>query len=164
MSLKSNLRGLRNKTKLTQSQLADISDVSMTQISKIERGESKNPELSTIKKLCLALNCSADDLLFDRKISGSNEKLKHYLDKAMRLSPYDKKAIINIIHKFLIADDLRQMQNISSPEDIFETLRDERESGMEDDEIEKNEAMEEYEAEALEREQEIWQNVQDSKT
>jgi len=158
MSLKNNLKKLRNRKGLTQSELADISDVSMTQISKIERGESNNPELGTIKKLCVALECTADDLLFDRKLSSSSEALQHYFDKAMRLSSKDKAILIEIVHKFLMASDLSQILEEVSPPTGFELLDEESKlkaimSHEHQDNLSQKEAQNEYLIEKMREEQ-----------
>ncbi len=163
MSLKSNLKKLRNKKGLTQTELAELSNVSMTQISKIERGESDNPELGTIKKLCIALQCTADDLLFDRKLSSSSEALQHYFDKAMGLSPNDKAILVNIIHKFLMAEDLRDIQKRSSPDNALETLIQDSYEDWGNKPDHEREAITEHYKDRLDKEQEAWELQQEHK-
>jgi len=162
MTLKSNLKKLRSAKDLTQTELAELSSVSMTQISKIERGESDNPELGTIKKLCVALKCSADDLLFDRKLSSSSATLQRYFDKAMMLSPNDKAILINVVHKFLMADDLAKMHKKTSPTDVLNVLQSERfEDDMNSAEGQKRAAIKEHNKEKAELEQEQWESAQE---
>lgn len=57
------LEMMRKKRRLTQQQLASMSGVTQQAISKIEQGERKSPQISTLHKLALALKCTVDDLI-----------------------------------------------------------------------------------------------------
>ena len=57
------LRQVRQKRKLTQKQLAELSNVPQQTISAIESGERKNPGIVTLQKLAKALECTLDDML-----------------------------------------------------------------------------------------------------
>ena len=56
-----NLRKIRLSKKLSQEELANSSDVSLPQITRIERG-IVNPTLCTIKSLSLGLNIKTNEL------------------------------------------------------------------------------------------------------
>jgi len=64
MPIGENLKRIRAQRNMTQGQLADDCELSVNQISRIERGSAK-PELETIKKLCRSLKCTSDELIFD---------------------------------------------------------------------------------------------------
>lgn len=57
-----NLRPLRESAELSQAELAKISGVSQSHISKLEIGDD-SPTLKTLQKLAEALNVSVQELL-----------------------------------------------------------------------------------------------------
>jgi transcriptional regulator with XRE-family HTH domain len=56
------LKTLRTSTDLSQERLANLAEVPISQVGRIERGEG-NPTLSTINALAIALNMSLSELL-----------------------------------------------------------------------------------------------------
>ena len=64
------LRHLRLAANLSQPQLAGLAGVRALQISRYEQGKAQ-PLLDVVQRLCLALGCSADELLFDRPAAAS---------------------------------------------------------------------------------------------
>lgn len=97
MSIAVNLQKIRKDQGLNQEQLAERSEVSLTQISKIERGET-DPRVSTIEKLAKALNCSIDQLLFNEATEGLTGLLKRAFERASKLDPLDKAALLKVIN------------------------------------------------------------------
>ena len=59
------VRNAREKSKLTQEQLAELIDVSPQYISDLERGVV-GISVATLKKLCVATNIQSDRILFGR--------------------------------------------------------------------------------------------------
>ena len=57
-----NLRQLRRQQGITQEQLADLSDLSLNFISKIERKQKQNISIKTLMALASALNVEPSDL------------------------------------------------------------------------------------------------------
>lgn len=57
-------RAKRKELKLSQTELAKRSGLTLRAIGKLERGEVTDFHASTLKKLCIALNLSADFVLF----------------------------------------------------------------------------------------------------
>ncbi len=64
-----NLRALRLGADLSQMDLAGISDVDFTMISKIERGVT-NPSLFTLHRLCVALEVELSLLIAGKSRAG----------------------------------------------------------------------------------------------
>lgn len=64
------LRRLRLAENLSQPQLAAKVGVRALQISRYEQGKAQ-PMMDVVQQLCVALGCSADELLFDRPASPS---------------------------------------------------------------------------------------------
>lgn len=89
MTIATNLKTLRDKRGLTQTQLADLAGLGINQVSRIERGTSK-PELETIKKLAIALHCTADDLIFDSQELTQDDQIRTLLGALIKM-PEDKK-------------------------------------------------------------------------
>lgn len=97
MSIAENLQRLRKDQGLNQDQLAERSGVSLTQISKIERNET-DPRVSTVEKLARALGCSTDQLLFNEATEGLTGLLKRAFERASKLDPLDKAALLKVIN------------------------------------------------------------------
>lgn len=64
MIISRNLITERNRCRLTQEQLAYSSDLTVSTISKIERGDIENISLKTILKLCNALKVDIISLVY----------------------------------------------------------------------------------------------------
>lgn len=64
MDFKSNLRTFRLNSHLTQTQLAEKTDISLRTIQRYEKGTCK-PDITVIKKLADTLNISTDKLIGD---------------------------------------------------------------------------------------------------
>lgn len=69
MPLGDRLRELRREKGLTQQQLAEKARVTLSIITKLERGANSDPRWSTVQALADALQCSLDDLR-DRPAGG----------------------------------------------------------------------------------------------
>jgi transcriptional regulator with XRE-family HTH domain len=68
--LKENIKAMRSKAGLTQSELAEKADISLRGLQSIEYGLSKSPEVNTVFKIAQALGVQVSDLL------GENESDK----------------------------------------------------------------------------------------
>jgi transcriptional regulator with XRE-family HTH domain len=56
------LRTARQKRKLTQEQLAELSGLPQTTISDIERGAIKKPSWEAVSRIAKALECSPEEI------------------------------------------------------------------------------------------------------
>ena len=65
----SKLQNIRNEKGLSQGKLAKESEISVRMIQNYEQGTNdlNGAKLSTLLKLCLALNCSLSDILDDEE-------------------------------------------------------------------------------------------------
>ena len=61
--MKFNLKEIREKSNLTQAELAEKSGVGRVTISRLETGELKETTLGTLTKLAKVLQVSVDDLI-----------------------------------------------------------------------------------------------------
>ena len=122
MAIGDNLKRLRKEKGYTQAKLAELSDIKLGHISKLERNES-DPKLTTLIKLMNALETTPDNLLLDTQSTGLTGMLKSYFNRANKLSAQDKGLLIQVIEKWLIADSLKQTIDQNFPE-YFERNND----------------------------------------
>lgn len=64
MSIGENIRTRRESLGITREELAKRTEISFSQLSKIERDEQKNPTIQSITSISTALRCSIDELIF----------------------------------------------------------------------------------------------------
>jgi transcriptional regulator with XRE-family HTH domain len=107
MSITKNLKELRLQRKLTQGELAEVAKIELAQISRIERGASE-PKLETIKKLSIALQCTADELIMDQSNNKEPEYLKRLLKRINQLSPLKKYVVLNMLQSYLSINEMQE--------------------------------------------------------
>lgn len=61
--LAQNIRKLRKKKELSQEKLARLADISTATLVKIEAGTAKEPTITTVSKIAVALDISIDELV-----------------------------------------------------------------------------------------------------
>lgn len=112
---KNRLKEARTKKGFSQSELAKMVGVHVTNISRYERGENK-PTSDVLAKLANALDTTVDFLmsgsLDERAESGiSDRELLSLFKKAEKL-PEDKKTVIKeVINSIVITNSLQQQLN-----------------------------------------------------
>ena len=94
----------RERVKLTQEQLAEYVDVSSQYISDAERGVV-GVSLSTLKKICIVLQVSSDELLFGNE---NEDELSGIRNVYNELSKAQIEILNGIIHGFAKAIKLEQ--------------------------------------------------------
>ena len=80
MNLGENIKLKREQLGLSRAELIDRSGVSTAQMSRIERGEQKNPNLETLVAIATALNTSIDEIVFGEESASSS-----YLGKVIEM-------------------------------------------------------------------------------
>lgn len=108
MDIGDRLRSVRTQQDLTAKQLSELSGVPEKTIYRIETGEVKDPRLSSIEPLIRALNCSADELLFDKDELTSLESLRREFTLAAKLDDYNLEILLVLIRKFNLATNFEQ--------------------------------------------------------
>ena len=95
-SIGQNIRKYRNAKKLRQEDLAEKTDLSVTYIGMIERGE-KIPSLETFISIVNALGVSSDMILAD--VTETGYKMKNTLldEKLSKLTAEDREKIYAVI-------------------------------------------------------------------
>ncbi len=100
MDIGNRLRRIRTQQNLTAKQLSELSGVPEKTIYRIETGEVKDPKLSSIEPLILTLNCSADELLFDRDKFTDLSKLRQEFAQATQMSEHHLSLLIELVRVF----------------------------------------------------------------
>lgn len=79
-------------------------------ISQIRRYESGQSQLTldVIRKLSMALNVSADMLLFEKDERGPGEALKLQFEAASRLDPEEQNVIRSVIESIILRNTMKE--------------------------------------------------------
>ena len=102
------LTAARKSESLTQQQLADRSGAHVTQIRRYEAGTSQ-PTLDVLRALALALNVSADSLLFDDEERGpKSQSLRLKLQAVDQFTPEEQEHVAAFIEGALLRHHARQ--------------------------------------------------------
>lgn len=99
-SIGKNIRSYRIKRKLRQEDLAEITDLSVTYIGMVERGE-KIPALETFIKILNALEVSADIILADVLKVGYEIKSSLLTEQINALSPTERDKVFDVIETLI---------------------------------------------------------------
>lgn len=97
MNLGENIKRKRELLGMNRAELIERSGVSTAQMSRIERGEQKNPNLETLVAIATALNTSLDEIVFGEESASSV-----YLGKVIESLPDEKKAFIKELIKMTV--------------------------------------------------------------
>ena len=95
-SIGKNIRTYRMKKKLRQEDLAELTELSVTYIGMVERGE-KIPALETFIKILNALEVSADVILADVLKNGYEIKGSLLKEQLSTLSQADREKVYDVI-------------------------------------------------------------------
>lgn len=95
-SIGKNIRSYRIKKKLRQEDLAELTDLSVTYIGMVERGE-KIPALETFINILNALEVSADVILADVLKVGYEIKGSLLTEQISALSQADREKVYDVI-------------------------------------------------------------------
>lgn len=103
MSFGERLRKIRTEQGLTAKELSEASGVPEKNIYRIETGEVEDPRMSTVIPLIRSLNCSADELIFDKE---DFTKLAHLRQLFLKFPEYredQQELILAVVQKLSLA-------------------------------------------------------------
>ncbi|MCX4025094.1 helix-turn-helix domain-containing protein [Spartinivicinus marinus] len=89
MSFSKRLTTVRKGKGLTQQQMAEVIGIHLSQVKRYESGETQ-PSLDVLRKIALALNVSADTLLFDEEERGPSEGFRMQFEAITQFSDDEK--------------------------------------------------------------------------
>ncbi|MCP4132294.1 MAG: helix-turn-helix transcriptional regulator [bacterium] len=115
MTFGEKLRYIRKKNKLSQQKLADMVKLHKNLIGRYEIGNSV-PTAPALKKICEALNISADYLLFDKNENSSGTEISDYellkqFEMIEQFPEEDKKVIKILIDAFISKNKIKEIVN-----------------------------------------------------
>lgn len=90
------IREERLKAHLTQEQLAEFSDISLSYMGQIERGERK-VTLETLLRICKCLKVSVDFLLNDTYKTDEDNIVEQFKQLIFNKSPNEKQMAIDVL-------------------------------------------------------------------
>lgn len=97
MNLGENIKLKRERLGMSRAELVEKSGVSTAQMSRIERGEQKNPNLETLVAISTALNSSIDEIVFGEESASST-----YLGHVIENLPSEKRSFIKEMIKLTV--------------------------------------------------------------
>jgi transcriptional regulator with XRE-family HTH domain len=104
MTFAERLVALRKERRLTQRALAQMIGVHLSQLRRYEAGTSQ-PTLETLRKLAVALQVSADALVFNQDERGPDDHLKLQFEAVSRLTPTEKDAARMLLEGLILRHD-----------------------------------------------------------
>ena len=101
MSFSRRLSQIRKGKKHTQQQMADTICIHVSQIKRYESGDTQ-PSLEVIRKIALALNISADMLLFDEDERGASDDFKMQFEALSQFSEDEKRIAKELLDSLIL--------------------------------------------------------------
>lgn len=107
MSFPERLAALRKERAFTQQQMADKIGMHVSQLKRYESGASQ-PTIEVFRRIALALNVSADMLLFEAEERGPDERLKLQFEAVSKLDEKEREAVETVIASVLHMHDAKR--------------------------------------------------------
>ncbi len=101
------LATIRKKRGYTQQVLADKINIHVTQIKRYEAGTAQ-PTLETFRNIVLALNVSADKMLFDKDERGPDEELRLQFEAISKFDADEKKTIKEVLEGLILKHEAKR--------------------------------------------------------
>ncbi len=109
MGFPERIKRMREERKLSYKELADMIQVHTTHLRRYEKGGSQ-PTLDVLKKLCVALNVSGNELLFDADEQQPPEDFIVQFENLEQLTDEDKKSVKTIIDALYLRHHARKLE------------------------------------------------------
>lgn len=107
MTLPERLTTLRASKGLTQQAMADSIGIHVTQIKRYELGQSQ-PSLDVLKKIAIALNISADSLLFDEDERTPDDGLMLQFEAISQFDEEDRQLAQGVLEGLILKHQAKQ--------------------------------------------------------
>jgi transcriptional regulator with XRE-family HTH domain len=123
MSFPERLAALRKERGFTQQQMADKIGMHVSQLKRYEGGTTQ-PTIDVFRRITLALNVSADMLLFDLSERGPDERLRLQFEAVTKLDPKEREAIETVVAGVLHMHDAKRWQHFGGAPEILQSKQD----------------------------------------
>lgn len=114
MSFPERLAALRKELGFTQQQTADKIGMHVSQLKRYEAGSSQ-PTIEVFRRIALALNVSADMLLFEADERGPDDRLKLQFEAVSHLDGKEREAVETMIAGVLHMHDAKRWTQSPPP-------------------------------------------------
>jgi len=101
MGFAERLAALRKERGMTQLQLAEKAGLHVVQVRRYETNVSE-PSLEAVRKLAIALNVSADALVFDADERAPGKNLELHFEAVSQLEPDELQVVLDVIDGLLL--------------------------------------------------------------
>jgi transcriptional regulator with XRE-family HTH domain len=108
MSFSLRLSKIRKDKKMTQQVMADTIGIHVSQIKRYESGDTQ-PSLDVLRKIAIALNISADLLLFDEGERDLPNNLQLKFEAVSQMSEEDQRTIQSLIDGMILKHTASQL-------------------------------------------------------
>jgi len=108
MSFSKRLTHIRKERKFTQQQMANTIGIHISQIKRYESGDTQ-PSLEVLRKIAVALNISADMLLFDDDERDLPNTLQLKFEAVSQMSEEDQYTIQSLIDGMILKHTANQL-------------------------------------------------------
>lgn len=105
----------RKKRGFTQQALADKVGIHVTQIKRYEAGASQ-PTLEIFRNIVLALNLSADEMIFEEAERGPGEDLKLLFEAVSGMDEWEQAVVKELIEGMLLKHDAKRWTVQKAPQ------------------------------------------------
>lgn len=102
------IRKIRSEQKLTVKQLSEMSGVPEKTIYRIETGEVEDPKISSIKPLITAMNCSADEVFFNREDYPTSSVLRQLFANVTTLDESRQQSILEAVRLMICGSSFEE--------------------------------------------------------
>lgn len=99
---------LRKARSLTQTALAELAGVHLTQVQRYENGSSQ-PTMEVIRRLAIGLTVSADLLLFDQEERSPDERLKLQFEAIKQFDPEDRQIVEGMLEGMILKHQAKRL-------------------------------------------------------
>jgi transcriptional regulator with XRE-family HTH domain len=113
MSFPERLAALRKERGFTQQQMADKIGMHVSQLKRYEGGTTQ-PTMDVFRRIALALNVSADMLLFEVNERGPDDRLRLQFEAVSKLDGKEREAIETVVASVLHMHDAKRWQQFGS--------------------------------------------------
>lgn len=114
MSFPQRLAALRKERGFTQQQMADKIGMHVSQLKRYEAASSQ-PTIEVFRRIALALNVSADMLLFEADERGPEDRLKLQFEAVSHLDEKEREAVETVIASVLHMHDAKRWTQPQPP-------------------------------------------------
>lgn len=112
MEFPERLTSLRKNKGMTQQALAQLVGVHMVQLCRYETGSSQ-PTLEVLRKLALALNVSADELIFGQQERGPDQDLRLQFEAVSKFDAEEKKVVKSVLEGLILKHEAKRWAELS---------------------------------------------------